>query len=236
MNNGRWSMGFCPACERNNMFDLEHGIASWRQQMLAAGIRTPVPLEELEIHLREEVDQQIRAGASAQRAFDTAVQRLGPAHALRTEFDRTPGASGFLQPRYLAAFCFLAAPLLALLNLLVLQPDGLRYADRLWGLATMGVAVLYVTSLPFLRGRLPSPDNRIVRTAMFLGVFCALTWPLFATCIAVGLVDIQIGIVTEMMIWSVGTAWFATWLAYAVSGQFPPFPAESPGRTFSAPK
>ena len=37
-------------------------IAEWREQMLAAGIKTPVPLEELEIHLREEIEQQMKSG------------------------------------------------------------------------------------------------------------------------------------------------------------------------------
>jgi len=37
------------------MFSLEKSISEWRRQMLAAGIKTPVPLEELEIHLREEI-------------------------------------------------------------------------------------------------------------------------------------------------------------------------------------
>ena len=40
------------------MFDLEKAIANWRKQMLAAGIKMPAPLEELEIHLREEIEQQ----------------------------------------------------------------------------------------------------------------------------------------------------------------------------------
>ena len=44
------------------MFDLEQSIAEWRRQMLAAGIKTPVPLEELEIHLREEIEQQMKSG------------------------------------------------------------------------------------------------------------------------------------------------------------------------------
>ena len=34
------------------MFDLEKSITRWREQMLAAGIKTPSPLEELENHLR----------------------------------------------------------------------------------------------------------------------------------------------------------------------------------------
>ena len=39
------------------MFNLEEKISEWRKQMLAAGIRSPVPLEELEIHLREKPDE-----------------------------------------------------------------------------------------------------------------------------------------------------------------------------------
>jgi hypothetical protein len=36
------------------MFDLEQAIADWREQMLAAGVKTPVPLVELESHLLDE--------------------------------------------------------------------------------------------------------------------------------------------------------------------------------------
>ena len=51
------------------MFDLEQSIAEWRQQMLAAGIKTPVPLEELEIHLREEIERQMKSGLNEQTGF-----------------------------------------------------------------------------------------------------------------------------------------------------------------------
>ena len=37
------------------MPDLEQRIAIWRSQMIDAGIKTPVPLDELEAHLREEI-------------------------------------------------------------------------------------------------------------------------------------------------------------------------------------
>jgi hypothetical protein len=40
------------------MFDLEKSIPEWRQKMFAAGI-SAVALEELESHLREEIEQQI---------------------------------------------------------------------------------------------------------------------------------------------------------------------------------
>jgi len=56
--------------------------------MLAAGIKTPVPLEELESHLREDVEEQVRSGVTAQQAFETTVRQIGRGDALRTEFAR----------------------------------------------------------------------------------------------------------------------------------------------------
>jgi hypothetical protein len=70
------------------MFDLDQTISEWRRQMLAAGIETPVPLEELEIHLREDVEQGMRSGLTAQAAFETAVQRMGQADGLKAEFKK----------------------------------------------------------------------------------------------------------------------------------------------------
>jgi len=70
------------------MFDLEKAVEQWRRQMLAAGIKTPVPLEELESHLREEVEQQADSGRSLSEAFTTAVERVGPASVLKAEFKK----------------------------------------------------------------------------------------------------------------------------------------------------
>ena len=70
------------------MFNLEKSIADWRRQMLAAGIKTPVPLEELEIHLREDIAQQMQSGLSAQQAFGIAVEKIGHAPELKREFKK----------------------------------------------------------------------------------------------------------------------------------------------------
>jgi hypothetical protein len=70
------------------MFDLEGSIAEWRRQMLAAGIKSPVPLDELESHLREEIERQLKSVPDAQRAFVTAVQRIGQANVLGKEFEK----------------------------------------------------------------------------------------------------------------------------------------------------
>src|SRR5580700_1677843 len=71
------------------MFNLETSIAEWRRQMLAAGIKTPVPLEELEAHLREDIEQQVRAGTEEACAFEMAVRHIGQAVALKKEFMKT---------------------------------------------------------------------------------------------------------------------------------------------------
>jgi hypothetical protein len=68
------------------MFDLEPSIVEWRRQMLAAGIRNPEPLEELESHLREEFERQMRSGLSKPQAFEAATRQIGQARALNNEF------------------------------------------------------------------------------------------------------------------------------------------------------
>jgi hypothetical protein len=73
------------------MFDLEQAISSWRKQMLAAGIKTPVPLEELESHLREEIERQMESRVNEQQAFEIALERIGQARILKNEFKRAEG-------------------------------------------------------------------------------------------------------------------------------------------------
>ena len=70
------------------MFDLEARISEWRRQMLAAGIQTPVPLEELESHLRDEIEQRMKSGLDPQQAFEVALRQFGQANRLEREFKK----------------------------------------------------------------------------------------------------------------------------------------------------
>lgn len=97
------------------MFDLEQAIANWRKQMLAAGIQTPVPLEELEIHLREEIERQIKAGLNPQDAFTSAVRKLGSAHTVQTEFMKVDKSHGALHWKLMEIGLTLVTILLPLL-------------------------------------------------------------------------------------------------------------------------
>ncbi len=73
------------------MFDLENQIAAWRQEMFADGIKQNEVLDELESHLRDETERQMRSGADAPQAFAAAVLRIGHARALTREFKKVGG-------------------------------------------------------------------------------------------------------------------------------------------------
>lgn len=71
------------------MFNLEKSISGWREQMLAAGIKFPVPLEELETHLRDGIERQIKLGLNEQKAFEISVHKIGQPKALNSEFKKS---------------------------------------------------------------------------------------------------------------------------------------------------
>src|SRR5580658_189651 len=91
------------------MFNLEQSIADWRRQMLAAGIKTPVPMEELEGHLRAEIEQQMNAGSSEQGAFSCAVQEIGQAQALKNEFAKAGKMKGCQMINHNRLYCAVLA-------------------------------------------------------------------------------------------------------------------------------
>jgi len=75
------------------MFNLDHAITEWRRQMTAGGIKAPSVLDELESHVREDVDRQMRSGVDTEKAFQSAVQKIGPASALKNEFKKSTVAT-----------------------------------------------------------------------------------------------------------------------------------------------
>jgi hypothetical protein len=73
----------------NKMFELDQAVADWRQQMLAIGIKKSAVLDELEGHLRDDVEHRILYGAMAQDAFQKAIQQIGQLERLKAEFEKT---------------------------------------------------------------------------------------------------------------------------------------------------
>jgi hypothetical protein len=74
------------------MFNLEASIIQWRRRMIDAGIKTPVPLDELEAHLREDVAELTRLGHSEAEAFAAAIEKMGAPNTVQSEFKKIDGA------------------------------------------------------------------------------------------------------------------------------------------------
>ena len=75
------------------MFDLDQAIRSWRRHLHRAALLTATDLDELESHLRDEIEEREAEGVAVEAAFHTAVERLGDAESLRREFGKNGSVS-----------------------------------------------------------------------------------------------------------------------------------------------
>jgi hypothetical protein len=123
------------------MFDLEKSIADWRRQMLAAGIKTPVPLEELEIHLREEIERQKRLGVDVPDAFEISTKKVGQAPELKMEFRNASSPIEMQFVNLAGVACAVVAILFSLWILFLFSPEIGLMAELL-GLAAVATTAL----------------------------------------------------------------------------------------------
>jgi len=162
------------------MFNLDTAITEWRRQMLEAGIKTPVPLEEVEIHLREEIERQLKSGLSEQEIFDSAVQKIGSAHTIQYEFEKVEKAAEDRQ--WKEGQIWLGA-ILGLLQLIVIGSvlfnSDMRFGQRMSGLAAIATSFLLLAvvgrlghqAFPVIRAR------RVRIVIIFLsGVLLGAIW------------------------------------------------------------
>ena len=167
------------------MFNLEQAIAEWRQQMLATGIQTPVPLEELEIHLREEIERQTKAGLTPQDAFISAVQKLGTAQAVRAEFEKADETHDARKWKLTNAFLMIFTIVLPLfMSVIVIKRASvidMTAAQELSSLAAMAVFSLLAWAGRLSHGIFPVIANRRMRDAIGIlgGLLLALWWIVF---------------------------------------------------------
>ncbi|HUD82511.1 MAG TPA: hypothetical protein VMQ67_03370 [Candidatus Saccharimonadales bacterium] len=163
------------------MFDAEQSIAEWRRQMLAAGIKTPVPLEELESHLRDEFERQRKSGRSEAEAFQSAVQKIGPAHTVQNEFEKVEDTE---QERKWKAGQIWSGSILGLLQLIsigaVLFNSEMTSGQRMSGSAAIATSILLVAAVGRLSCRIfPVIRARRTRTVViFISGVPAMIWSL----------------------------------------------------------
>ena len=165
------------------MCDLEKSIADWRRQMLTAGIKSPVPLEELEAHLREEIERQVKSGVNSQRALEIAAAKTGPASELKNEFKKIGTSMKIPQIIKMAGVIIVAAALICPLFVLLpcLQARELGLMTKMLALALYGAtAAISVLSLKYNHEFLPVIHNQAFRRAVGMVCFGAsLLWMRF---------------------------------------------------------
>jgi hypothetical protein len=198
------------------MFNLEQSIAEWRRQMLDAGIKAPALLDELESHVREDVEQQMKAGLNPQKAFDAAVRRIGHARALKLEFKKAGASIETRFARLVGISCGVIAGLFSLwilLNLFTIHE--VNSGARMSGF----VAVTFIILSWRYGGRLlPAIPRESVRTV--LGVLCCLAslggMKLFIESILPNLLEVPAGADLHVGHLLVSLVW--AWTAISIFG------------------
>ena len=141
--------------------------------MLAAGIKTPVPLEELEIHLREEIERQMRSGLSAQQAFGIAARKIGQAPELKREFKKIGDPMEMQKIIQLAGVIFVALALFCPLFLFLpfVTDPIFSLTAKMLALALYAITVAtIVLSWKYNHKLLPVIRNQPLRRA--IGIVC----------------------------------------------------------------
>ena len=193
------------------MFDIEQSISDWRKQMLAAGIKTPVPLEELEIHLREEIEHQLKSDTNAQRAFEVAVQQIGKVNMLKKEFKKVEETKGKCDDKPLQILLLVVSSLIPLLvgSMAFFKIGGfsqLTFGQRMSSLAAMVSFSFLMWCGRFSCKILPVIHAKRIRDAIAISNFglVMLWWMVFVQIIlprhdfTTG--QLQVTVLWEMMI------------------------------------
>jgi hypothetical protein len=199
------------------MFDLNEALAAWRRQMAAGGITSAEVLDELEGHLRDDVEEQVRAGADAEAAFDSAVRRIGPAAALTKEFAKAARPKAAWHRHFWRTFYYSCAAVAILADLWTLISVELSAPERAIGACAVAGLAWYLLRRPFLSWWSGGVARaRLLAAMKAMGVIVPL-WALWAILTALRTIHIEIGIIPAMIIWSLCLAYGLTALACGFS-------------------
>jgi hypothetical protein len=135
------------------MFNLDRAITEWRRQMTAGGVKDSAVLDELESHVREDVERQTRSGVDAQKAFEAAVKRIGPASALKNEFERSMAA--VLAEKAMMGTAIFVLAFGAFLSMVTLLMCYHTLAERVMGFIVISLSFGTICVWPAFISRMP---------------------------------------------------------------------------------
>jgi len=156
------------------MHNLEKEIARWRQRMAASGIKTPVILDELESHLREETERLAKSGVlNEEEALMVAASRIGQSELLRAEFAKIERPTEARLVKMIGVGCGIFAVLFTLWVVpWLLFRHGLTSSERVLGWGAVVVTLFSVVSWRFSYKFLPIVHSE--RARMRIGIACVL--------------------------------------------------------------
>ena len=199
------------------MFNLEQAIAEWRRQMRAAGIKGPAVLDELESHLRETVEQQMRGGATAEQAFTEAVRRVGSAEELKLEFGKVERLQPAVNPQLISFGCAGMGAFIVLTGMWLLS--GAPIAEQVLGFVWLAIVGAYVVALPYLNRRLgPGVRGWALRKAIAAACnFLLMAWVAVLLLDCANILHFALGtrILPNVIVWPLAAAAMATVLTLA---------------------
>lgn len=199
------------------MFNLDLAIANWRRQMLDCGFKSLKALEELEDHLRDDIEAQVRSGLNEEQALEQALRRLGTPAELKKEFAKSPRPAAAQHRKFLECFYFICAAAAILIDLWTLIFFDLTLAARVSAGGGVAILAVYLFGLPFwFRWTRGAPHVLLVGAFKVLSVIVPL-WVLFALLNALQVLHCETGIVAQLIMWSLCAAYGLTALACRVT-------------------
>jgi hypothetical protein len=203
------------------MFNAETAIAAWRQQMLAVGMTTPVPLAELETHLREEIDRRTQAGQEESDAFQAALQSLGSVDVLRTEFEKIKHLKKSRRWKLIEIYFWIVPiwyPLLVASQAFFFRSGSFGEMTLAQQSSSLAAAVVFsmfawITQLGFVR--IPALRSNLARNAIFLPVLIWLVILAYFIIPRCGLTQGQTAVASLWGLAPFGTliGWYSGWAA-----------------------
>lgn len=186
------------------MFELDQALAEWRRQMIAAGVNSSTVLAELESHLRDETERQMRSGLDPRQAFAAAVHRIGEVGELTREFGKVRAAiearqrkfAGIIYAFILAIYCGAAT--------YGLWHHELESWPRVLGFAAIVTTVLVAGLAWFLVPRFfPAIASRKINSAVgIIGSISGMVWLFGFVYFILPRLELTQGQLTVVLLWA----------------------------------
>ena len=214
------------------MFNLNQAIADWRRHMAAGGVDSHEVLDELEGHIRDEIERQMRLGTNEQQAYQTAVARIGLPSTLKAEFAKL--AKGNRPPRWMffRTFYFASVACMLLINTWTLLEYEMSPLERLFGVCAVALICMYLVGVPYLLNSLsPALSSRFAKVIKLTSSL-VWVWPIWALLEAEHIVHLEIGIAPTTVLWCLDAAVVLTALAYGLKDRSLPNGGGGPPPSF----